>query len=414
MGLIQTVHHDHIAGYVANQHIDWTNATENFLTTGSATCGLLTNAGNWAWTGESIGNWSDARKDVALLNNDNVALNLVAAGMPYLQIKTTSGSEALNFGNPITNQDYNFFGSGLITLGGDLLVNGGNIGITGDTDLLTLTSGQLEIDADIKISAGSITSDSGVISFGDEDLFTTGDLTVDTTTLNVSSLSGGGHGTVGIGTAASDSALLLMSESSDKDGVEFNLVFGVNLFEATGSNQTIKALKFDTIVSTSSNQTLFCGIDNSLTVNPQDPLTMDEVCGINNNVVLQGSKNEAVNYTNMYLFKGNFTPSGAAGVTIDNTHGLFLPDMTGMKVTNPWSIFSLGGNMAHVGNVRIGDTTKPIIATFEVNGSSLFISDIGFFNTTPVTQNQLQTGVGATVDNVITELQRLGLVRQAA
>lgn len=41
-------------------------------------------------------------------------------------------------------------------------------------------------------------------------------------------------------------------------------------------------------------------------------------------------------------------------------------------------------------------------------------STVGFFATTPVTQNQLATGVGKTVDEVITELQRLGLVRQAA
>ena len=41
-------------------------------------------------------------------------------------------------------------------------------------------------------------------------------------------------------------------------------------------------------------------------------------------------------------------------------------------------------------------------------------NNVGFYGTTPVTQNQLQTDVGATVDNVITELQRLGLVRQAA
>lgn len=39
-------------------------------------------------------------------------------------------------------------------------------------------------------------------------------------------------------------------------------------------------------------------------------------------------------------------------------------------------------------------------------------NNVGFYGTTPVTQNQLATG--GTIDQIITELQRLGLVRQAA
>jgi hypothetical protein len=40
-------------------------------------------------------------------------------------------------------------------------------------------------------------------------------------------------------------------------------------------------------------------------------------------------------------------------------------------------------------------------------------SNVGFYGTSPITQAVLATGVGATVDNVITALQNLGLVKQS-
>ena len=104
------------------------------------------------------------------------AFQVVEGERQYLNIKTSNGAEIMEFGASTTNPLYNFFGSGLTTLGGNLLVNGGNIGITADSDLLTLTSGNLEIDADINISSGSILSDSGAISFGNENLSTSGTL----------------------------------------------------------------------------------------------------------------------------------------------------------------------------------------------------------------------------------------------
>jgi len=36
--LIHTYNHDALAGFVANEHIDWTNASENLVTTGDVTC----------------------------------------------------------------------------------------------------------------------------------------------------------------------------------------------------------------------------------------------------------------------------------------------------------------------------------------------------------------------------------------
>jgi len=60
------------------------------------------------------------------------------------------------------------------------------------------------------------------------------------------------------------------------------------------------------------------------------------------------------------------------------------------------------------GNVKISGSLE-IDGALNHDGTT-----VGFYTTTPVTQNQLATGAGKTVDEVITELQRLGLVRQAA
>jgi hypothetical protein len=58
------------------------------------------------------------------------------------------------------------------------------------------------------------------------------------------------------------------------------------------------------------------------------------------------------------------TVTGGFG-TLTTLYGLYMEDISGGS-TN-WSIYSLGGNMAHVGNVRIGDTTAPTYA-LEVAG----------------------------------------------
>jgi hypothetical protein len=44
---------------------------------------------------------------------------------------------------------------------------------------------------------------------------------------------------------------------------------------------------------------------------------------------------------------------------------------------------------------------------------SISTAGLGFWGVTPIVQAVLATGAGATVDNVITALQNLGLVKQA-
>lgn len=56
-------------------------------------------------------------------------------------------------------------------------------------------------------------------------------------------------------------------------------------------------------------------------------------------------------------------------------------------------------------NIVLGTTTGTKIGTSTSQ-------KLGFYNVTPIVQAQLSTGTGKTVDNVITALQNLGLVRQ--
>ncbi|KKM00701.1 hypothetical protein LCGC14_1801780, partial [marine sediment metagenome] len=56
--------------------------------------------------------------------------------------------------------------------------------------------------------------------------------------------------------------------------------------------------------------------------------------------------------------------------TFGTQYGIYIEDMT--TATTDWAIFSLGGNSAHAGNLRLGDTTAPTVGTLEVNGSINF------------------------------------------
>jgi len=75
--------------------------------------------------------------------------------------------------------------------------------------------------------------------------------------------------------------------------------------------------------------------------------------------------------TDMYGIKLSALPSPLIGGTVTNKYGLHITAPTGSVTGSAWSIYSLGGNSAHVGNLRIGDTTVPT-NKLEVNGASIF------------------------------------------
>ena len=81
----------------------------------------------------------------------------------------------------------------------------------------------------------------------------------------------------------------------------------------------------------------------------------------------------------------------------DYNYGLFIAAPTG--ATYNWAISADGScKLAHTaGDVALGNAT----------------GKLGFYAVTPITRAVLATGGGATVDNVITALQNLGLVKQS-
>ena len=74
---------------------------------------------------------------------------------------------------------------------------------------------------------------------------------------------------------------------------------------------------------------------------------------------------------------------------------------------------TLGGVDYIVASESGGVVTSTIGGSSDVTAVGSSGSSLGFYGTTPTTQQTLSTGSGATVDNVITALQNLGLVKQS-
>ncbi|MCC6191382.1 MAG: hypothetical protein IT318_20355 [Anaerolineales bacterium] len=121
--------------------------------------------------------------------------------------------------------------------------------------------------------------------------------------------------------------------------------------------------------------------------------------------------------------------SPQAAVTIDALYGVFIDSQTHANVTAGYGLYVEGaktyaiwsdsgvnrfdGNLDFTGddatagvNIVLGTTNGTKIGT--ATGQKL-----GFWNATPVVQQVLATGGGATVDNVISLLQTLGLCKQS-
>lgn len=454
--LIETVHHDYIAGYVANQHIDWTNATQDILTTGDLTlgdgatigivsdddlltltsdnltiagsldCGLLTNAGAWTWTGNTTADWSDAPKVIDIQDSGGVVFRNGGGSL----LELIPAVPILFFGNITGNPAYSFRGSGLTTLGGNLLVNGGNIGITADTDIIVLSdANKVFIDQDIIIKAGSFTSLSDAISFGNENLSTTGNMAASTySNINIVApeailtlRSTGTYSTIIFDRGNSDNFEFRMRSegtffrvsNSEDNGSSWQEMFTLGRFTTdplltlTGRRPTIKTNLVDTSGT-------------GISVSFFDPYITNNNTTINaGRFAFFGSLNQGGTPSVTYWYiDPRSTPSHLAPIFKLSTNGLGIGLASTTSPSNPLQVNGItqlgdGGvanytQISSTGNITQMGSATAVLLQLEVT------NNVGFFGTTPVSQNQLQTGVGASVDNVITELQRLGLVRQAA
>lgn len=114
--------------------------------------------------------------------------------------------------------------------------------------------------------------------------------------------------------------------------------------------------------------------------------------GSTNPLVYIGSESGGNNYVIRYR-----NGSGVAEIFMAGSSGQFLTGTAagemGIKVITSGKMFHIGG------------TTKVVTVTQD--------NKLGFHAVTPIAQAVLATGAGATVDNVITALQNLGLVKQS-
>ncbi len=81
--------------------------------------GTFSSTGTITWLGASTAVWSDASKEISIFAGGNSVLYSVA-GAPYILIDTSVGTENIQFGNVVTNQNYTFVGNGITTLSGTL------------------------------------------------------------------------------------------------------------------------------------------------------------------------------------------------------------------------------------------------------------------------------------------------------
>jgi len=117
------------------------------------TDGTTTFGAGLKWLGGSILDMSDNEKRFKVFTNITKAFAISdESDFDYINIKTLIGTEAVELGNTTTNPALTLVGTGLTTLGGNLLVNGGDIGITADTDILNLAATLLTVNGDLDVT----------------------------------------------------------------------------------------------------------------------------------------------------------------------------------------------------------------------------------------------------------------------
>lgn len=165
--------HDNLAGFVADEHIDWTSTSENLLTSGTLASGTQTVTGNVTASGTVSAN--------QLVSTDDLTVADTASIDGTLTLSTGSiidSSGAITFGNE------NLSTSGTLASGTQTVT--GNVTASGTIEAEHLTSiddatiaDTLSVDGTMTLSTGSIIDSSGAIDFGNENLSTDGNVDID-------------------------------------------------------------------------------------------------------------------------------------------------------------------------------------------------------------------------------------------
>ncbi len=184
------IDHGLLLGLTDDDHAQyWADTTigtraKNYTTTGTVTAGTLTDGtaslSGGVGTGYTLNtpiitgatiDMSDTSKLIKIQNNRGTppafTIYTGASGEEFFTIKTTTGSEEVNFGNTTEHATFNFYGNGafnkpgtgLMSTGGaftatgvitgSALITGSDIGIATHTDLFQLSLGAVTVDGDV-------------------------------------------------------------------------------------------------------------------------------------------------------------------------------------------------------------------------------------------------------------------------
>ncbi|MCK5016008.1 MAG: hypothetical protein KAS32_02960 [Candidatus Peribacteraceae bacterium] len=190
------------ASLANNSILQWNSSSDVWETLTTLDGLTLTSpiiSGSWTWTGASTADWSDDTKFISVEVGNETSLAILAGPNRYLGLDTTVGSEKISWGNLPLSQDFDFIGNGAFNkVGSGLTTLGGNLLLSGSTPTITATA--------------------GVISFENENLNTTG--------------------FVGLGTTSTTNERLnILMAATDTVGVEVD--GETNSFEDVGGDQTV-------------------------------------------------------------------------------------------------------------------------------------------------------------------------------
>lgn len=253
----------------------------------------------------------------------------------------------------------------------DYLLNNGN-----DTTSGTLGMATGSTIGNLTFANGSITDSSGAISFGNENLATTGTLgagaitgtsfTIGANTLTTSEWAylDGQDQTVkttstpqflrlGIGTAASETHGLNLLKTLDASA---NGINNIIYCTPTSDSQSYLALNFAAEARASTyNITTLVGVNGFAGCGSLYRGTITSAIGLQSKVSIAGALSGTDPIcTSAYLFKGD-SLSATLGATIGTAYGLYLPSITAGG-TN-YAIYSAGGASYHAGALEIGGQT---------------------------------------------------------
>jgi len=203
----------------------------------------------------------------------------------------------------------------------------------------------------------------------------------------------------------------------DFDGTVGGTTYMMYLWEQTGvdygfyQNGTAKNVLGGTLYFGAAEDTnLYRSAANALKTD--DSFAVGATVDVGSTTTIGGQTTVTHNGQSLRLAGTSLTYMGFYRLGLGNARSAYLGHPSGAAATftiaNEVTDADLRLICAGTGTVVVHGTGLEVDGDFDHDGSN-----VGFYGTAPIAQAVLATGVGATVDNVITALQNLGLVKQS-